>query len=254
VQGLSTLNIVPLDSQARKAQRLAARHSAWNLLLIFFAVIGVGGTWIGLAELLLALRAQFRPPDAFLFDGTRWGNIVTHVIPGFPAIAAGLLIGNAMVWLIPPARRALTLEGPHGTTFKSSNLALAKFLIVLLAIATPIGIVGATRYFYLTPSRICYRPTWFNQVRSYQWMDVRGIETNCWHNRSVQFTYTLLLSDGTRLGVLETSKNFLHAYPALSSALSPYSYDFTYVGNPACLDTIPNRLRLVLANRPSPLR
>lgn len=246
--------MVSIDFQARRAQRLAARHSPWNLPLILFAVIAVGGTWVGLVEMLLALRAQFRPPDAFLFDGTRWGNIVTHVIPGFPAIAAGLLIGNAVVWLIPPARRALTIEGSHGTNFKSSNRALAKGLVLLLAITAPIGILGATRYFYLTPSRICYRASWFDQVHSYQWMDVRGIETNCWHNRSVQFTYTLLLSDGTRLGILETSKDFLHAYPALSSALSPYSYDFTYVGNPACLDTISNRLRLVLANRPSPLR
>jgi hypothetical protein len=253
LQGL-VAKTVPSDFQARRAQRLAARRSAWNLPLILFAVIGVGGTWVGLVELLLLLRVQFRPPDAFLFDGTRWGNIVTHVIPIFPAIAAGLIFGNVLVWLIPPARRALMIEGPHGTTFKSSNLGLAKFLIVLLAIATPIGIVGATRYFYLTPSRICYRPSWFNSVRSYQWMDVRGIETNCWHNRSVQFTYTLLLSDGTRLGILEASENFFHAYPALSSALSPYSYDFTYVGNPACLGTVSNRLRLVLANRPSPLR
>jgi hypothetical protein len=245
---------VPFDDQPRRAQRLSARHSAWNLPLILFAVLGVGGTWIGLVELLLILRGHFRPPDAFLFDGTRWGNIVTHVIPIFPAIAAGLLFGNLLVWLIPAARRALIIEGPRGTNFKSSNLALAKFLVLLLAIATPIGIVGATRYFYLTPSRICYRTSWFNQVRSYQWMDVRGIETNCWHNRSVQFTYTLLLSDGARLGILETSKDFFHAYPALSLALSHHWYDFTYVGNPACLDTISNRLRLVLANRPNPLR
>ncbi len=237
-----------------RPRRQAARRSGWNLLLIPAVIIGVGGTWIGLVELLLALRAQFRPPDAFLFDGTRAGNIVTHVIPIFPAIAAGLIFGNVAVWLIPPARRALTIEGPHGTNFKSSNRALAKGLLLLLAITAPIGILGATRYFYLTPSRICYRPSWFNQVRSYQWMDVRGIETNCWHNRSVQFTYTLLLSDGTRLGILETSKDFLHAYPALSSSLSPYSYDFTYVGNPACLDTISNRLRLVLASRPTPPR
>jgi hypothetical protein len=245
---------VPFDNQARRAQRLAGRRSAWNLPLILFAVIGVGGTWFGLVELLLLLRAQFRPPDAFLFDGTRWGNIITHVIPIFPAIAAGLLFGNTVVWLIPPARRAMFIHGPHGTNCKSSNLVLAKFLIVLLAIATPIAIMGATRYFYLTPRHICYRSSWFNDVRSYQWIDVRAIETNCWHNRSVQFTYTLLLSDGTRLGILERSEDFFHAYPALSSALSPYSYDFTYVGNPACLDTISNRLRLVLANRPSPLR
>src|SRR5690349_12970449 len=165
--------MVSIDFQACRAQRLAARHSPWNLLLILFAVVAVGGTWIGLVELLLAVRAQFRPPDAFLFDGTRWGNIVTHVTPGFPAIAAGLLIGNAVVWLIPPARRALIIEGSHGKTFKSSNQALAKGLVLLLALTAPVGILGATRYFYLTPSRICYRPCWFNQVRSYQWRDVR---------------------------------------------------------------------------------
>lgn len=243
---------MPVDYQARD-QRRAARRSPWNLLLFLFAIIAVAGTWIGMVELLLALRVQFRPPDAFLFDGTRWGNIVTHVLPGFPAIAAGLLCGNVLVWLIPPARRALTIESSHGTNFKSSNRALAKGLVLVLAITAPVAMLSATRYFYLTPSHICYRPFWFSPVRSYQWMDVRGIETNCWHNRGVQFTYTLLLSNGTRLGILETSKDFLHAYPALSSALSPYSYEFTYVGNPSCLGTVSRRLRVVLANRPSPL-
>ena len=244
---------MPVDDQAR-VQRLAARRSSWNLLLVLFAIIGVGATWIGLVELLLVLRAQFRPPDAFLFDGTRWGNIVAHVIPVFPAIAAGLLFGNVMVWLIPPARRALTIKSAHGTNFRSSNRALAKGFVLLLAITAPIGLLGATRYFYLTPSRICYRPSWFNQVRKYEWMDVRGIETNCWHNRSLQYTYTLLLSDGTRLGILESAEDFFRAYPVLSQALSPYAYNFTYAGNPACLDTVSYRLRLVLANPPSPPR
>jgi hypothetical protein len=82
---------------------------------------------------------------------------------------------------------------------------------------------------------------------------VRGIETNCWHNRSLQYTYTLLLRDGTRLGILE-SQDFFPAYPALSSALSPYDYGFTYVGRPDCLDTVSRRLRFVLSNRPRPPR
>lgn len=243
---------VPIDYQTR-AQRRAGRRSSWNFLFLLFAVIGVGGTWIGMVELLLALRAQFRPPDAFLFDGTRWGNIVTHVIPGFPAIAAGLLCGNLLVWLVPPARRALTIEGSHGTNFKSSNRALAKGLVLLLAITAPIGLLGATRYFYLAPNRIGYRPSWFDQERRYPWIAVRGIETNCWHNRSLQYTYTLLLSDGTRLGVLE-SQDFFAAYPALSSALSPYDYGFAYVGRQDCLNTVSRRLRFVLANRPGPPR
>lgn len=201
-----------------------------------------------MTEVLLALRAQFRPPDAFLFDGTRWGNIITHVIPAFPAIAAGLLLGNGLLWLIPPARRALIIGG--GTNIKSSNLALAKGFLLLLAVVTPVGILGATRYFYLTPSRLCYRPSWLSKERSYQWMDVRGIETNCWHNRSVQYTYTLLLNDGTRLGILESENDFFRSYPAFSRALSRYAFEFTYVGNPACLNTISTRLRLVLTSRP----
>ncbi len=241
---------MPADNQAR-AQRLAARRSSWNLLLILFAVIGVAGAWIGMVELLLALRALFRPSDAFLFDGTRWGNIVTHVIPCFPAIAAGLLCGNLLVWLIPPARRALTTEGCHGTNFRSSNRALAKGLLLLLAITAPIGVLGATRYFYLAPHRIGYRPSWFNQERRYPWIAVRAIETNCWHNRGRQYSYTLLLSDGTRLGILE-SQDFFAAYPALSAALGPYDYGFAYLGRPDCLDTVSRRLHFVLTNRPGP--
>jgi hypothetical protein len=127
----STMTLEDNSSYLNQAhQRAQRRKSPWNLLLGLFCLIGIGGTWIGIARLLLEYRRFFLiPSDAFLFSGTRIGNILALVTPAFPSLAIGFIVGNFLIWSVPPARATLEREGAgvRGAGFQSSQLALATF-------------------------------------------------------------------------------------------------------------------------------
>src|SRR5215472_13003491 len=209
-------------------QRAKRRRSKWNLLLAAFTVISIGLTWYFLALLLIALRNLFFPDEAFLVNGTHLGNIVVHVLPFFPSLGIGLMIANLCVWLVPPARRALDREasGSRDGGFKASNLALMNGTGAIGAITLPLAILGATSYFYLTRHYVAHRTWIFGRERHYAWSEVAKIETACWYNRGSQDSYTLVMRDGTRVGILESHPDFFRAYPEIASAVSGGSYVF----------------------------
>jgi len=166
--------------------RATQRKSKWNLLLIPFAIAGTALSWYGLVEPLLSFRSRFFPIDAFLMNGTRLGNIVLYVAPFFPSICVGILVANFAVWTIPPARRALNEEarGVAGTDFKSSNLVVAKLLVLTSILTLPIAAMGATSYFYLTSRGIIYRTSLLSEERHYAWSDLSAIDAACWYSRN----------------------------------------------------------------------
>jgi hypothetical protein len=68
------------------------------------------------------------------------------VMPLFvPAITLSLLISNLVMWLIPPARRAMNAEaaGDPEMTFRGANLGLIKFGGVASAVAFVLTLIGA---------------------------------------------------------------------------------------------------------------
>ena len=162
-------------------QRARRRKSPWNLLLIPFCLMGIAGTWIGIAYLLQEYRRFLVPYDAFLFSGTRIGNIFMFVAPLFPSLAIGLIVGNFLVWCVPPARTALDREatGVRGADLRSSQLALAKLGILAAVITLPLCLLGANNFWELTPNRIDYRPMFLVTTQHYEWSSVKKIETGC---------------------------------------------------------------------------
>jgi hypothetical protein len=246
---------MPLKYIAGMRSRATRRKSKWNLLLIAFAVAGTALSWYGLVKPLLSLRSRFFPNDAFLMNGTRLGNIVLYVAPFFPSICVGILVANFAVWIIPPARRALNEEarGDAGTDFKSSNLAVAKLLVFISILTLPIAAVGATSYFYLTSLGVSYRTSLLSEARHYAWSNLSAVEAACWYSRnSRDLSYALLMRDGTRIEILESGRDFLKAYPMLSSALNGRSYRFTHDFEPRCNDeTLPPALKRALTTAPS---
>ncbi len=230
-------------------------RSKWNFLLIPFAVTGIGLSWYWLTRLLLMLRAHFFPENAFLMNGTRVGNIVTHVAPIFSALGIGFVFANLCVWMIPPARRALEQEasGVKGAGFKASILALLKLTGILSAVALPLAALGATSYFYLTPQQIVYRTSILGRERHYPWAEVAKVEAACWFSRSApQYSYALVMRDGTKVGVLESHPDFLQAYPMMVSALSGSSFDFDPSGVEAgCERSLSRRWRAILTSKPA---
>jgi hypothetical protein len=247
---------VPLkDIAAEMTRRASRRKSRWNLLLIPFGIAGIALSWYGLAQLLLSLRARFFPSDAFLMNGTRIGNIFLYISLLFPSICIGILVANFAVWMFPPARRALNDEarGVAGTDFKTSNLVVAKILVLELTLLLPVAALGATSYFYLN-SRGITRRTWLlSEERHYPWSDLSAVETACWYSRnSRDLSYALIMQDGRRIEILENGRDFLKAYPTLSSALKGRSYSFTHDVDPRCDDeTLPPALKRALITAPS---
>jgi hypothetical protein len=132
------------DHVHQRTQR--RKNNPWNLLLALFCLIGVVGTWIGLVRLLLGYRGSLIPSDAFLFSGTRTGNILMFVTPLFVSIAVGFIVGNLLIWCIAPARSAFNREaaGVKGEDLQSAQLGLAKVGMVVLMVALPICLSAQT--------------------------------------------------------------------------------------------------------------
>jgi hypothetical protein len=202
-----------------------------GVVSVTFAVIGVSLIWYLWTRLFLGVRAHFFPQDAFLANGTRLGNILMHVAPLFPSLGVGLLLANFGEWAF---YKAASLEGPNlpigQTSLKEVNLQLLWFTLVVALLTTPLAILGATHYFYLTSGGIVYRTSILTSERHYLWSDVARVETACWFSTQgrEQDTYGLMLRDGTRIEILETRSDFLDAYPHLSAALAGNSYEFNH--------------------------
>jgi hypothetical protein len=249
-------NAMPLrEIAAEMTRRASRRKSRWNLLLIPFGIAGIVLSWYGLAQLLLSLRARFFPSDAFLMSGTRMGNIFLYIPLLFPSMCIGILVANFAVWVFPPARRALDDEahGVAGSDFKSSNLVVAKILVLELALLLPVAALGATSYFYLNSRGITHRAWLLSEERHYPWSDLSAVETACWYSRnSRDLSYALVMQDGRRIEILESGRDFLKAYPTLSSVLKGRSYSFRHDIDPRCDDeTLPAALKKALITAPS---
>lgn len=245
-----------MDYLSRARQRAQRRQSPWNLLLALFCVMGVGGTWVGIAHLLREYRRLFlTPPDAFLFSGTRIGNILAFVTPIFPSLAIGLIVGNSLIWCIPAARAALDREaaGEKGTSFQSSQLALAKLGAFAIAIGLPLSFVGANNFWALTPNRIDYRPMLSASTQHYDWSNVESIETGCSTGKSTSYHFLVTLNGGIRIDLMEESpREFSIAYPRVQSALEGHSYRFSSSGLVGrCVTSAPPRWLELLSKRPT---
>ena len=236
-------------------QSAAPSKGNWNRLLFPLAIAGISACWYCAIQLLLGFRMQFFPQDAFLMNGTRLGNILMYVSPGFPSLGIGLLLANLVVWMIPSARRALEEEarGAAQSDFKSSILGIARLTILFSAIAFPVAVFGATSYFYLTLQSIVYRPSLLSRERHYNWSDLESIETACWYRGTRRDdSYALVMNDGTRVGILESPRDFLKAYPIFTSALTGHSFVFSSSEvEPRCDGSLPPMLRKVLTIAPA---
>jgi hypothetical protein len=211
-------------------KRAARRKSPWNLLLLALAVLGVGSSWIFLAMLFGEYRRALVPADAFLSSGTRFGNILMHVLPGFPSIAIGLIAANLIIWCIRPARTTLEHEDKEfpGTDFRSSNQGLLKLLIPVAIVALTLAFLGARNFWFLTSQGATYQPMLSSHAKQFNWPDVRSIRTGCYVRRVIEHNFVLSFQDGTSIDLAqETPREFLEAYPTLQQRLTGTNYEFS---------------------------
>jgi hypothetical protein len=132
---------------ANARQRSQRRKSAWNLLLPLFGLPLWGAfalltTWLG-----FSLHAALRPLQPPLFRaGAMTINDALVGLPAlFSAVGPALLLTNVIVYLVPPARRAMDREDRNfpGTGYNSSQRALFKGTLWMLAVCYPLILAGA---------------------------------------------------------------------------------------------------------------
>ena len=223
---------------------------------MLFGFPAIGLTWYLLAQAALNYQKILYPPGAFLSSGTRIGNIFMFVAPAFPSIAAGFMIGNALVWCIPWARKAMERGGETtpGADFRSSQRGLARFGWLLSPVLL-FSFLGANNFWSLTARGIHYRPMFSPVTRHFDWAEVRSIETGCTVHKVIDYHFVLKLQDGTSMDLAqETPGEFWTAYGQIQQALTGVNYRFTAEGlYGRCLDSGSGRWLELLSRRPTPL-
>jgi hypothetical protein len=124
--------------------RAKSRKSAWNFLLLgatfcswlalyFFALLGV--------ELL----HQHLHPGQSLATGNGFAVLMAAVSPLLGTFPIGLFVGNALVWLVPPARRILDAEArPYpGADFASAQRGVLRVAVFVAPAGAVLAVVGA---------------------------------------------------------------------------------------------------------------
>ena len=136
----------PVSSYYEDARsRARRRRSPWNLLLLLVTVLATGAAWWLLFRAVALVQRAVAPAKVFGVNMSHPGEILMVVPPFFPAVAIGMLLANAILWCISPARRALEREskGFPGTDFAAAMKQVGLAGLVLLAIAIPLSILGA---------------------------------------------------------------------------------------------------------------
>lgn len=135
-----------VDEARARARR---RKSGWNILL--FAVISIVmlATAIGWAIASVMLHRGLYPDQGPGFD-KGIAAIMATVSGLFAAIPIAMIVGNFLVWMIPPAQRALDDEARtvKGTDFFSAQRQLLKLAATIVPVALLLAIIGASMPWY----------------------------------------------------------------------------------------------------------
>lgn len=131
--------------------RATRRKSAWNLLLIPAVTIPLGAIWLGIFKIMGLLHSHVYPEQNLHAASKGLGAVLAAVAPAFGAIPIAFLIGNCLVWLVPPARRGLDTEAQQfpSTSFVNAQKQLLKFAYIVVPISLALSVIGALLPWYV---------------------------------------------------------------------------------------------------------
>jgi hypothetical protein len=135
-------------------ERKAKRKSAWNLVGLLVAVLVMVPSGYGLWLCAWKVHVVFYPSHATHIrefwqagiSGKAFISSFLLAMPLFlPAMVTGFLTSNFLMWLIPPARRAMDAEaaGDYEMTFRGANWGLIKWGGIASGVALLLVLTGA---------------------------------------------------------------------------------------------------------------
>ena len=134
----------------RARQRSASTKTGWDLIFMPIGYVAIGGYWYAFTKLFLWFHLLVYPADASrlqsLTDSPMTvAQALIFLVPAFSAVPLGFMTSNALMWLVPPARRASEqrAKGKKWASFRGAQLGLFKIALVLVPIGVVSGIAGA---------------------------------------------------------------------------------------------------------------
>lgn len=138
----------------RAQQRASRRRSLWNLVLIPFVFGGAALVTIALFQVMWHIHVTIYPDHVnqlreFWGEGVSAASFISSLLLLLPLMIASfpisMLITNSVVWLIPPARRALDkeAEGVKWASFRESMQGLWSITRILVPVCLLLSLVGA---------------------------------------------------------------------------------------------------------------
>jgi hypothetical protein len=133
--------------------RSSRRKSKWNLLLpVVIFPLWLGIWWVAVelgcgAHILFSGKSA--PPVGewmrVLGSGMSFPHVLIVFSPFVPALAAGMVIGNYLIYLIPAARRAMDAEDRAfpGTEYSTAQRELTRLAAYTAPIALLLLLLGA---------------------------------------------------------------------------------------------------------------
>ena len=134
--------------RARERQRSA--KTIWDLIFMPIGFAAIGGYWYTFSKFFVWLHVLFYPADlprisALVGGPMTIAQALIFLVPAFSSVPLGLITSNALMWLVPPARRASEkkAKGVKWASFRQAQLALLKMALVLVPIGLVCGLIGA---------------------------------------------------------------------------------------------------------------
>ncbi|WKE67225.1 hypothetical protein PVT67_08310 [Gallaecimonas kandeliae] len=130
-----------IEEARRRATR---RKSKWNLLLIPSISTTLLLLWWVTFIALESIHSKIYSMQNFQDTPNGIGVILSAIAPFLGLIPLSMLIGNYIVFLVHPARKALDTEakGVRGTTFLEAQKGLLKLTMILIPIFYGLALVG----------------------------------------------------------------------------------------------------------------
>jgi hypothetical protein len=134
----------------RARERKASTKTVWDLIFTPIGFVAIGGYWYVFAKSFQWLHLLMYPADNSRLQTLTSGPMTVaqaliFIVPIFSSVPLSFITSNALMWLVPPARRASARKagGVKWASFRESQLALFKLALVLVPIGLVSGIIGA---------------------------------------------------------------------------------------------------------------